>query len=71
MLLRYAVFDVNFLVPTRFLMKIFRCNVFLNDAFHVGVRQRSQYLILHRILDIYLHISFMNKGMSIVQKMHV
>ena len=28
--------------------------VFLHDAFHFGVRQRSQKLILHHILDRYL-----------------
>ena len=45
--------------------------VFLHYAFHLGVWQRSQKLILHQILDIYQRISFMDQGLSIVQKLHV
>ena len=44
MLVRYAVFDVKFLVPARFLMKVFRSNCVLDVVFHVGVRKRSQKL---------------------------
>ena len=39
-----------------------------HDAFHVGVRQRIPQLILHTILVVYPRICFMNKGLSIVQK---
>ena len=47
--------------PTMFLMKVFRCEYFLHNAFHVGVRQRSPKLILHAIPDVYPHANFMNK----------
>ena len=45
--------------------------MFLHDAFNFGVVQRIQKLISHQILDIYPHISFINKGLSIVQKLWV
>ena len=44
---------------------------FLNDAFHVRVRQRSSWLLLHTVLDVYPYIDFMNKELSIVQKLDV
>ena len=61
MVLQFAVFDVNFLAPANFLMYRFCSNFFLNDEFHVGVRQRIQKLILHIILDIYPQIMFIKK----------
>ena len=45
MLLQYTVFDINFLFHAMFMMKVFCSDVFLNNAFHVGVRQRIQKLI--------------------------
>ena len=65
-----TVFHVKFLVPTRFLMRGF-CFAFLHDALHIRVRKRRQTLILHKVLDVNPHINFMNKGMSIFQKLHV
>ena len=47
MFIQYTAFDVNFLVPTRLLMKEFCCS-FLYGAFHAGVCQRSHKLILHK-----------------------
>ena len=38
---------------------------------HLGVRQIIPKLILHKILDVLPHIHFMDKGLSIVQKIHV
>ena len=42
---------------------------FLHDIFHFCASQRSQKLILHEKLDAYPHISFITKGLSIVQKL--
>ena len=64
---QYHVFGVKFLVPPSCFMKIFHYN-FFRDSFNVGVRQIIQKLILHQILYVYPSINFMNKGMSIVQK---
>ena len=58
-------------VPANVLMKGFFCEKNLNDTFHVGVRQRTQKLILHKILNKYPYISIMNKGLSIVHIIHV
>ena len=44
---------------------------FKHDSFRFGVRQRIQKMILHQILDVYPHISFIDKGMTIVHKMHM
>ena len=44
---------------------------FLRHALCVGVRQRRQRLILHTIHDVYPRINFMNKELSIFQKIHV
>ena len=52
MLVLYAVFEVKFLVPIRFLMKVFCSNIFLNRSFHVGVGQKIPKLILYQILYI-------------------
>ena len=52
-------------------MKGFWNNCFLYDAFHFGVRQRIQKLVLHHILDVYWIIKFINKGLSIFKKLHV
>ena len=43
-------------------MKVFFCIFFKYNTFHVGVRQMIQKLILHTILNVYPHISFMTKG---------
>ena len=41
-------------------MKVFRIyQVFLHDAFHVGVKQIIQKFILHKILDAYLNIKYL------------
>ena len=71
MRVQYAVSDVKVLVTASFLMKVFHSNDFLNNAFHVSVRQRVRKSVLYQILDIYPHISFMNKGLSVVQKLHM
>ena len=63
-LIQYIVFDVKYLVTDNFLMKDF-LRSFLYDSFHVGVSQIIKKLILHKILDIYLHTNYMEKGLSI------
>ena len=63
------MFYIKVLVPARFLMKVFYC-VFLHATLNVRVSQRRKKLILHKIINIYPHIIFMNKGISIVQKLH-
>ena len=45
--------------------------IFLHDAFYIGVRQETPKLILRTILDIYPHLNFIYKGMSIVKKLDV
>ena len=65
MLLQNAIFDVKFSIDARFLMKVFRSNILLNGAFHVGVRQRRKKLIQEKILNIYPHISFINNEKSV------
>ena len=45
--------------------------LFFHDTSHVGVRQRSPKLFLHTILVVYPRINFINKGLSIVQKLDV
>ena len=70
MLLRYAFFDVEFLGPARFLRKGFR-SIFLNNTFHVGIRQITQNLILYKMLVLYPRIVFINKRLSVVQELHV
>ena len=52
-------------------MKGFLSNIVLNDAFHVGGRRIIQKLVLFQILDIYPRIVFINKGLSIFQKLRV
>ena len=37
----------------------------------LGFGKYSKKSILHILLDIYLHIKFMNKGLSIIQKLHI
>ena len=49
----------GFRFPPSFLWKGL-ISFFLHDAFHFSVRQRSQKLILHQILDAYPWISFIN-----------
>ena len=49
--MQYNVFDVKFLVPSKFFMRFF----FKHDAFNVGVRPRSQKLIWHKY-SIYTHV---------------
>ena len=71
MLIPYTVFGDKFLVPTRSLMKIFHCQTFLHNAFHVRVVQRIPKLILLTKLNVYTHINLMNKGLSIAHKLHV
>ena len=44
---------------------------FLHHTFHFGVIKIIQKLILHQKLDEYPHISFIKKGLSTVQKLHV
>ena len=61
---------LSFRLPPSFWLKDFVA-MFLNDVSHVGGRQISQKLILYQILDIKPQISFTNKGLSIVQKLHV
>ena len=39
-----------------------------HDAFHFSVRQRNQKLILRQILNIYICIKLINKGLSIVRQ---
>ena len=56
--------------PTKFLMKVF-CNIFFNNVFHFGVRQRIPLSVLYKIHNIYPHISAINKGMSIFHKLRV
>ena len=43
----------------------------LHDAFHFGVRQRSQKLILHKILYNTPRMRFIYIGLSIVEKLYV
>ena len=47
------------------------CSDFFNHAFHFGVRQIIQKLILYLIVVVYPYISFMNKGLSLVHILHV
>ena len=42
--------------------------LFLHNTFDFDVRQRSQKLIFNQILDAYPSISFINEGLSIIQK---
>ena len=65
MFVQYAVFDVKFSAPTKFLMKGFHSDKILNDAFCVSVRYIGPKFIFHQIIDIYTHIRFMNKELSI------
>ena len=51
-------------------MKGFYCDLYSHSTLHFGVRQRSKKIILHQILDEYPRINFINKGLSIVQKLH-
>ena len=44
---------------------------FSYDTFHFSARQRIEKLILHQILYVYPHIGFINKEMSIFQKLCV
>ena len=64
-IIQYDVSFIKFLVITRFLMKVFRCEYFLDYAFRVGFRKKGPYLILHTILYVYPYIDFMNKLLSI------
>ena len=61
MLVQYAIFDVNVLVPARFLMKVSCRYYFSNYDFRVGIRKISQQLILFQIIDIDPHFSYMKK----------
>ena len=45
--------------------------IFWHDAFHIGFRQRTPKLILHTTLDVYQWNNFIDKGLSIFQKLHV
>ena len=45
--------------------------IFLHGTFHVRVMQRKPESILNTVPNVYPHIDFMNKVMSIVQKLHV
>ena len=60
-----------FRFPASFWLKDFAASYFIHDSFHFGVRQRIQKLILHQILNIYPRIKYINKGILIVQKLHV
>ena len=51
---------LNVLLPPGF--KKGFCCVFLHYEFHAGFRHRSSRLILHKILNVYPHTKFMNKG---------
>ena len=46
-------------------------SIFLHNILRIVVRQRIQKLILHQILNAYPQISFMNKSLSVVQKLYV
>ena len=70
MLVRYSVFSVNFLVPDKFLMKVFR-RIFYKLCIPCWCKAKKPKVDLYKILNIYPHIHFMNKGLSIVQKLHV
>ena len=51
--------------------KVFFCTSILHYVLHVGVGKIIPKLFLHRILDVYICINLMNKGLSIVQKTHM
>ena len=62
----------SFWFPPGFLFRVFLLKdlvlIFLHEAIHVGIRQINQRLILHKIIDVYPHIIFMNKWLSIFSK---
>ena len=58
MICLYAMFDLKFSVPSRFLMKGFRSNLFFNNALYVDVVKVTPKLILYgtvRRLNIITH----------------
>ena len=63
--------DITVLGPHQVLDENILWQYFLHDAFNLGVRQRTKKFILHKILEFYPRIDFINKGLSIVPKMHV
>ena len=44
--------------------------IFFNSACHVKVGQRIPKFILHTILNVYICINFINKGISTIQKLN-
>ena len=68
MVIQYNVFEVNILFAVGVFMKGFCCKFFLQYEFHVGVSYITPKLSLHKIIDVYPCIDFINKGMYIVQK---
>ena len=61
---------LSFWFPPGFYEKI-SLRIFLHNSFHVGVMQITLNLILYKILDTQPHIKFINRGLSIVQKLNV
>ena len=71
MVVLYTLSYVKFSVLAKFLMKVFSCRFILHNAFHDGVRQRSQKLNFCAILYVYPRNKFMYKGLYIVQKTYL
>ena len=71
----YALLTVpkinRFLDFAMFFINGFCFKIISQDIFHVRVRQRSQNLILHTVLNVSLNIRFMNKGVKNFQKLCV
>ena len=61
MLIQYTMFGINFLVPSRFLIKLVSCDSFLYDTFYGWVSKRSQKIFLHKTVNIYPCTTFMDK----------
>ena len=62
---------IDYILEDIFFLLVFgSCKVLTKIFCHVGVQQMYPKLVLHRILVINPLNAFMNKGVSIVQKLH-
>ena len=70
MILQYTVCCGMFLVCSRFLTKLLYCEK-CTQRIPCWDRKRTPKLMLHKILYVDSDINFRNKGLSVVQKLHV
>ena len=68
MVIQYTVYGVICFGSCQVFDERSLLHMFLQDSFHVGVRQRRPKLFSRTILDVYLRIKVINKGLPIVQK---